>query len=259
MEILKIVVLGLIQGLTEFLPISSSGHLVITQKLFGINENQLLISVLLHFGTLIPVLIIFWEDIKEILSFKKEKRHFIFLIIVASIPTALMGIFFEDFFESLFASTISTAFMLIITGFILLIGDKLANYDKDITNFKWLNAIIVGIAQGLAIIPGISRSGSTITASLVQGLKKEDAARFSFILSIPVIGGAGLLKVGDAFSQGVSNFNTLAVVLGMISAVISGYIAIKYFIYILKSKKLIYFSYYLWIIGVIILLYEGIF
>jgi len=259
MEILKIIVLGLIQGLTEFLPISSSGHLVITQKLFGIKENQLLISVLLHFGTLIPVLIIFWQDIKEILIFKKEKRHFIFLIIIASIPTALMGIFFEDFFESLFASTTSTALMLIVTGFILLIGDRIASHDKEITNFKWLNAVLVGIAQGMAIIPGISRSGSTITASLVQGLKKEDAARFSFILSIPVIGGAGLLKVGDAFSQGVSNFNTLAIVLGMISAVISGYIAIKYFIYILKSKKLIYFSYYLWIIGVIILLYEGIF
>src|SRR6056297_3027135 len=119
MEILKIIVLGLIQGLTEFLPISSSGHLVITQKLFGIKENQLLISVLLHFGTLIPVLIIFWQDIKEILIFKKEKRHFIFLIIIASIPTALMGIFFEDFFESLFASTTSTALMLIVTCFIL--------------------------------------------------------------------------------------------------------------------------------------------
>ncbi len=259
MEILKIIVLGLVQGITEFLPISSSGHLVIMQKIFGIKENQLLITVLLHFGTLIPVLIIFWEDIKEILVFKKEKRHFIFLIIVASIPTALMGIFFEDFFENLFASTVSTAVMLIVTGFILLIGDRLANYDKEITNFKWLNAVLVGIAQGMAIIPGISRSGSTITASLVQGLKKEDAAKFSFILSIPVIGGAGLLKINDVFSQGVSNFNTLAIVLGMISAVISGYLAIKYFIYILKSKKLIYFSYYLWIIGTIILLYEGIF
>ncbi|MDZ7672378.1 MAG: undecaprenyl-diphosphate phosphatase [Halanaerobiales bacterium] len=259
MEIIKIIVLGFVQGLTEFLPISSSGHLVIMQKIFGIKENQLLITVLLHFGTLIPVLIIFWEDIKEILSFKKDKRHFIFLIIVASIPTALIGIFFEDFFENLFASTVSTAVMLIITGFILLIGDRLANYDKEITNFKWLNAVLVGIAQGMAIIPGISRSGSTITASLVQGLKKEDAAKFSFILSIPVIGGAGLLKINDAFSQGVSNFNTLAIVLGMISAVISGYLAIKYFIYILKSKKLIYFSYYLWIIGAIILLYEGIF
>ncbi|MGM0445729.1 MAG: undecaprenyl-diphosphate phosphatase [Bacillota bacterium] len=259
MEIIKIIVLGFIQGLTEFLPISSSGHLVIMQKIFGIKENQLLISVLLHFGTLIPVLIIFWQDIKEILSFKKEKRHFIFLIIVASIPTALMGIFFEDFFEKLFASTVSTAVMLIVTGFILLVGDRFADYDKEITNFKWLNAVLVGIAQGMAIIPGISRSGSTITASLIQGLKKEDAAKFSFILSIPVIGGAGLLKINDAFSQGVSNFNILAIVLGMITAVISGYAAIKYFIYILKSKKLIYFSYYLWIIGAIILLYEGIF
>jgi len=259
MEIIKIVILGLVQGLTEFLPISSSGHLVILQKLFAINENQLLISVLLHFGTLIPVLIVFRKDIIDILSFKKNKRHFIFLIIVASIPTAIMGIFFEDFFEKLFSSTISAAFMLIVTGFILLLGDRLANYDNTLSNFKWLNAILVGLAQGFAIIPGISRSGSTITASLIQGLEKEDAARFSFILSIPVIGGAGLLKVGDAFSQGVSNFNTLAIALGMISAVISGYIAIKYFIYILKSKKLIYFSYYLWIIGAIILLYEGIF
>src|SRR6056297_1532627 len=259
MEIIKIVILGLVQGLTEFLPISSSGHLVILQKLFAINENQLLISVLLHFGTLIPVLIVFRKDIIDILSFKKNKRHFIFLIIVASIPTAIMGIFFEDFFEKLFSSTISAAFMLIVTGFILLLGDRLANYDNTLSNFKWLNAILVGLAQGFAIIPGISRSGSTITASLIQGLEKEDAARFSFILSIPVIGGAGLLKITDAVSVGVNNLNITAVILGFISAVISGYIAIKYFLYILEKQKLIYFSYYLWIIGVIILLFEGLF
>ena len=259
MEIVKIIILGLIQGLTEFLPISSSGHLVIMQKIFNINQNQLLISVLLHFGTLIPVLIIFRDDILEILSFKKEKNHFTFLIIIASIPTAIMGFFFEDFFEKLFSSTISTALMLIVTGFILLIGDKLANYDREITNFKWLNAVFVGIAQGIAIIPGISRSGSTITASLIQGLKKEEAARFSFILSVPVIAGAGLLKVGEAFNTGVNNFNTTAIILGVISAIISGYVAIRYFIYILKKQKLIYFSYYCWIIGTIILLYEGLF
>ncbi len=259
MEILKIVILGIVQGLTEFLPISSSGHLVILQKLFNITQNQLLISVLLHFGTLIPVLIVFWDDIKEILFFKKEKRYFIFLIIIASIPTALMGIFFEDFFEKLFSSALSTAAMLIVTGFILYLGDKLADYDKEITNFKWLNAILVGIAQGIAIIPGISRSGSTITASLIQGLKKEDAARFSFILSIPVIGGAGLLKVGEAVSNGVTNFNITAIILGIISSIISGYIAIRYFIYILKKQKLIYFSYYCWIVGTFILLYEGLF
>ncbi|HMA59954.1 MAG TPA: undecaprenyl-diphosphate phosphatase [Halanaerobiales bacterium] len=259
MEIVKIVILGIIQGLTEFLPISSSGHLVIMQKLFNIEQNQLLISVLLHFGTLIPVLIVFWEDIKEILYFKKEKRYFIFLIIIASIPTALMGVFFEDFFEKLFSSTLSTASMLIVTGFILYLGDNLADYEKEITNFKWLNAVLVGIAQGIAIIPGISRSGSTITASLIQGLKKEEAARFSFILSIPVIGGAGLLKVGEAVNTGVTNFNMTAIILGIISSIISGYIAIRYFIYILKKQKLIYFSYYCWSIGTIILLYEGLF
>ncbi|MFO7815122.1 MAG: undecaprenyl-diphosphate phosphatase [Halanaerobiales bacterium] len=259
MEIIKIIILGLVQGLTEFLPISSSGHLVILQKLFAINENQLLISVLLHFGTLIPVLIVFKKDILEILSFKKSKRHFFFLIIVASIPTAIMGIFFEDFFEKLFRSTISTALMLIVTGFILLLADKLANYDKKITNFKGLNAVLVGVAQGFAIIPGISRSGSTITASLIQGLEKEDAARFSFILSIPVIGGAGLFKIKDAVQLGVQNFNIPAMVLGVLSAVISGYFAIKYFLYILKKQKLIYFSYYCWILGTFILLYEGLF
>ncbi len=259
MEIIKIVILGLVQGLTEFLPISSSGHLVILQKLFAINENQLLISVLLHFGTLIPVLIVFRKDIIDILSFKKNKRHFIFLIIVASIPTAIMGIFFEDFFEKLFSSTISAAFMLIVTGFILLLGDRLANYDNTLSNFKWLNAILVGLAQGFAIIPGISRSGSTITASLIQGLEKEDAARFSFILSIPVIGGAGLLKITDAVSVGVNNFNLTAMILGILSAIISGYIAIRYFIYILKKQKLIYFSYYCWILGTIILIYEGLY
>src|SRR6056297_22426 len=257
MGIIKLFSLGIVQGLTEFLPISSSGHLVIIQKLFAVKENQLLISVLLHFGTLIPVIIIFRKDIIEILKLKEEKRHFIFLIIIASLPTALIGIFFEDFFEKLFSSTISTAFMLIITGFILLIGDKLADYDKDISRFKWFNALLVGLAQGFAIIPGISRSGSTIVASLIQGLKKEEAARFSFILSIPVIGGVGLLKVSQAVNNGVDNFNITAMLSGVLGAIIAGYIAIRYFLFILKNKKLIYFSYYCWIVVFIILIIEG--
>ena len=258
MNILKSILLGLIQGITEFLPISSSGHLVIMQKVLGISEGQLTFNIFLHFGTLIPIVIIFWKDIKDIIFLKSEKKHLIWFIIVGSIPTGIIGFMFEDFFETLFSSALIAGFMLLITGLLLFFAEKIKGLGKNLDNFKSHNAFIVGVAQGMAIIPGISRSGSTIVACLFQKLKKEDAARYSFLLSIPAVGGANLLKIIDIFSQnyevGISWFS---IFIGTISAAIAGYFAIKYLLHILRKGSLIVFSYYCWVIGFIVILIAG--
>lgn len=254
MQILKAVFLGIIQGLTEFLPVSSSGHLVVLQKLLGFTSNQLTLNVFLHFGTLIPVIIIFWADIRKLIFFKKDQRHLAWLIVVGAIPTGLIGIFFEDFFARLFSSTLITGFMLIITGLLLFLSEQFANTNKTITEFKFTNAIIVGIMQGLAIIPGISRSGSTIVASLVQGLKREEAARYSFLLSVPVIFGASFLKITDTINTGLTTFSWSSIIAGTIAAGFAGYFAIKYLLHILRTGSLVLFSYYCWIIGLLIIL-----
>ncbi len=257
MEMSKIIFLGIIQGLTEFLPISSSGHLVIFQRVLDIHYEGLLLEVFLHFGTLIPVLIIFWQDIKEILFFKKEKRHLTWLILIGIIPTGLMGYFLEDFFEGLFSSVITVGFMLLVTGLLLYLVERVGQVNKDLSGMKTHNAIIVGIAQGLAVIPGISRSGTTIAASLFQGLDRESAARYSFLISIPVIFGAGLLKVSDAVTAGTSGLSWSLIIAGVIAAAVSGYFAIKYLLHILKSGSLVIFSYYCWGLGFLIIILAG--
>lgn len=259
MEIFKSILLGVIQGLTEFLPISSSGHLVIVQKLMGFKSSQLTLNVFLHFGTLIPVIIIFWQDIRRLLTFKKDRRHLTWLIFIGAIPTGLIGIFFEDFFVQLFSSTLITGFMLIITGLLLYLAERLSNTSKNIADFKYHNAIIVGIAQGLAIIPGISRSGSTIVGSLLQGLNREEAARYSFLLSVPVIFGAGLLQTKETLTTGLTGISWNSIIAGTFAAAIAGYFAIKYLLHILRTGSLIIFSYYCWTIGLLVIITAGLF
>lgn len=245
------ILLGVIQGLTEFIPVSSSGHLVITQYFLKIKEEQVLFNIILHIGTLIPIFIIFWQDIKDMILFKKEKRKETLYILLAIIPTGIIGILFEDFFENLFSNAYLTALMLIITGFILFITEKIDSGAKEVEDLKFWQPLLVGLAQGGAIIPGISRSGTTIVASLFQGLNREAAARFSFLMSIPVIGGAGFLQFLNILESGEFNLDLKIVLLGFFSAVISGYLAIKILLKVLKEKKLNYFSYYCWLVAVI--------
>lgn len=259
MEIIKVIILGIVQGLTEFLPVSSSGHLVIFQQFFGMETEQLTLEVFLHFGTLIPVFIIFWQDIKDILSFKKEKRRLTYLILIGIIPTGLMGFYLHDFFTRMFSSLLLVGFMLLITGFILFLSEKIVVVTKDINDLKEHNAIIIGIAQGMAMLPGISRSGSTIVASLFQGLNREDAARYSFLLSIPVILGASLLEAKEAMSVGLIDISVVQLILGTIAAAFSGYFAIKCLLQVLKKGSLLVFSYYCWTIGILIILRAGLF
>ena len=259
MDIFQAVFLGLIQGLTEFIPVSSSGHLVIFQNFFEIKENQLLFNVVVHIGTLIPIFIVFWKDIKEIIFLKKEKRKEIFYILIAIIPTGIIGILFEDFFETLFSNSFLTDLMLIITGIILHLSEKINSGDKEIGQLKLWQPLLVGIAQGGAIIPGISRSGTTIAASLSQGLNRKEAARFSFLISIPVIGGAGFLEFLDVMKSESINFEYKYLILGFLSASISGYFALKILLKVLTEKKLNYFSYYCWTVALIVLLIELLF
>ena len=188
------VLLGLIQGLTEFLPVSSSGHLVLGQALLNIDEHMLTFDVFVHVGTLLAVFVYFWQDIVSIL--KKPFCHFTALIVVGCIPAAIMGLVLDDIFTYLFSSVIAVACALIVTGVLLFFTDCF-NGSKTLDDMTLPQALLVGFFQGCAIAPGLSRSGSTIFGSLLCGLKRSDAARFSFIVSIPVILGAALKESLD--------------------------------------------------------------
>ncbi|MFW5787246.1 MAG: undecaprenyl-diphosphate phosphatase [Halanaerobiales bacterium] len=255
----RTIILGIIQGLTEFLPVSSSGHLVIFQSLLGLKQDNLTLNVFLHFGTLIPVFIIFWEDIIEIISFKREKRQLIWLIIIGTIPAGIIGYLFDGYLENLFTSTIIAGYMLLITGVLLYLAERIGNTKKLMDEFKIHNAFFVGLAQSFAILPGISRSGSTIFAALVQDLNREDAARFSFLLSIPVILGATFLKIKEVSELGLVGITYLELIFGTVAAALAGYIAIKYLLHIMRQGSLNVFAYYCWIIGLIIIIRAGLF
>ncbi len=259
MSTFEAVVLGLIQGLTEFLPVSSSGHLVIAHSLFNnINEPGLLFDTLLHFATLCAVIIFFRKKItKLILSFfgillpsqkisYYKNKNYIWGIVIASIPTALIGLSLKSPVETLFRSTSYVGYALIATSLLLLASDKVKNNNSEI---GIVSSFIIGIIQGLAVIPGISRSGSTIAVSLFLGIKREQAAEFSFLVSLPAIMGATLLQVKDIQSF---DMTMLPVYLtGMATAFISGLISIGIMMKIVKFAKLKFFALYCLIVGII--------
>ena len=267
MGYIEAIVLGLVQGLSEFLPISSSGHLALLQNLFEINEDKVIFfAVLLHIGTLVSIFIVYHKDIyalikelfllfKDIFTGKglriKERpiRKLGIMIIVSSIPTAIMGLLFSDYIDKIFGSLTVIAICWIITGFILLFSEKLKNNKKEIEGMKYRNAIFIGICQGLAIMPGISRSGSTIVGSLVTGLKREFAVEFAFLISIPAILGSAILEFPKAIKAGIEPSTIGPMIVGFLVAAISGYFAITTMIKIVSKHKMRYFSYYVWIIG----------
>lgn len=233
---------------------SSSGHLVIFQHLLGIQEPPLTFDTLVHLGTLIPVFVVFWPDIAEIL--KKPFSRLPILVVVGCIPAAAMGILLEPVFEKAFESLLVVGIGLLITGFILVLAEKLST--RDLRNKNWStmtawDAILIGVMQGIAITPGISRSGSTIAGSLLRGLNREYAARFSFLLSIPVIMGAGLLQLKDLPAGAFAGLNWIPYLVGPAVAAVSGYVAIKLVLRFVKSGRLSVFSYYCWAVGLITL------
>ena len=255
MNILEAVILGIVQGFTEFLPISSSGHLVVARQVFGIEEQTLSFEIILHLGSLIAVIAVFWKDILDLI--KKPFQNLTYMLILATIPAVIVGLFFKQQIEALFEGGIFLAICFIMTGLLLVYSDKIKNnkkYDKDI---RVPDALVIGCMQAIAIAPGISRSGSTITAGLHQGLSRETAARFSFLLSIPTILGASVLIIGDLESSegglGLVSAGALPMLFGFLAAMFSGYLSIRFMLDLIKKYKLRYFSYYIFALAGFIL------
>lgn len=251
MTTFQAVILGLLQGLTEFLPVSSSGHLVLMQSLFGITEGGMTFDILAHFGTLVAVFIVYRRDIANLIRHPLQRMNF--LIIVGAIPTAIIGFAFKDLFEQLFHSMLSVGISLLFTGFLLWIADLHRGGFKNERSTTFLDVIIIGICQGLAITPGVSRSGLTISSALIRGLDREMAAKYSFLLSIPVILGANLLEIKDIVTSGVVIDNYLPFIIGPLVAAVSGVFAIKFLLKLLKEGRLRIFSYYVWALGLIVI------
>ena len=276
MSYFEAIILGLVQGLAEFLPISSSGHLALLQQAFGIHEDKvLLFAVLLHVGTLISVFIVYWKDIWELIVelcltirdlctgkglrlAERPIRKLGVMIIVATIPTAIIGLVFSDFFDSLYNSVIPIGVGLIITGFLLIFAEKKGEANRGIQQMNFRNAIFIGLVQGVAICPGISRSGSPLFGSLICNLDRKFAVKFVFLISIPSILGSAVLEAPAALEAGVTAAEVGPVLVGMLVAAVSGLVAIKTMIKIVSDKKLSYFSYYVWALGLFVVLY-GIF
>ncbi len=251
MTIIDAVILGLVQGLTEFLPISSSGHLVIGQHLLNFSGPNLTFDIVLHLGTLLAVFVFFWKDIQKILlSFTNKGdphwRKVALLVLLGTVPTGLIGILFKDSFEKMFSSVQLVAVMLIVTGIILFAADRVSRADRPLFGIRFLDALVIGVVQGLAIIPGISRAGSTIATGLFLKIEADAAARFSFLLSIPAIMGAVVLEGKDILGHAMDGSGT-AFFAGFFTAAISGWLAIKILMEVLKRKRLSIFSYYCWL------------
>ncbi len=254
MTIFQAIILGVVQGIGEFLPISSSGHLVLFENIMGVEEPDMFFDILLHMGTLIPILVVFWEDIWKYI--KNPFQKYVYLLIVASIPAGVIGILFENYFEMLFAGTIFLGFGFIITGCLLLYADKPRDHSKGEKEMSYLDAVIIGFLQAFAMVPAVSRSGSTITGALSRGIDRETAAKFSFLMSIPVIGGAFLISVLQIII-GAETFDTtytIPYLFGFFASMLSGYLAIKFMLMVIKKAKLKYFSYYVFVLGILVIL-----
>lgn len=284
MNIFQSIFLGFLQGVAEFLPVSSSGHLAIFKNFFGLEEVGLAFDLLLHLGTLVAVFIVFWKDIWELIKegiaiiadscrniarfcsnkFKGGKheyvkvintayRKFVMLIIVSTIPTGIIGLIFKNKFNLDNPSLIIPGIGLLITGLMLLIVDDIPDRGRTPKDTTYGNAGIIGIAQGIATLPGISRSGTTLTVGLLNGLDRSFAVKYSFIMSIPAILGANILGLKDLFEPAnqISSGEFVNYLIGTVVAAVVGYVCIKTMLVIVKNKKLKYFSYYCFAMGVV--------
>ncbi|MEH6658885.1 undecaprenyl-diphosphate phosphatase [Leeuwenhoekiella marinoflava] len=256
MDIIDAIILGIIQGLTEFLPVSSSGHLELGKAILGdstLPEESLLFTVVLHFATALSTLVVFRKDIFEIVTglfqFKwNEETQFSLKIIISMIPAVIIGLFFEEQLESLFGGNILlVGMMLIITALLLWLADKAKDTQKPVT---YTNAFVIGIAQAIAMLPGISRSGATISTSVLLGNDKSKAARFSFLMVVPLIFGkiAKDILSGEITTES-GNFTALSI--GFVAAFVSGLIACTWMIKLVKKSKLSWFAVYCLIVGIL--------
>lgn len=249
--LLEHIILGIIQGLTEFLPISSTGHLVLFRKLFGLQEAGLPFDTMMHLGTMVAVVIIFWPEIKSILMnpFGKLTR----LLVVGTIPTGIIGLAFDDFFEEISRTGVTIGYEFLVTGFILWGVESMRRGHRKIDQINYTDALIIGTLQGAAILPAISRSGLTIAGSLMRGIDRADAARFSFLLSLPAILGAAVLQSKKLVEHPVETAAFIPMLVGTIFAAIAGYFAIRWMLRVISNGSMRGFAIYVWILGALIL------
>ena len=266
MEIMQAIILGIVQGATEFIPVSSSGHLVIVPWLLGWEKPSLLFDTMLHWGTLVAIFIVFWRDFLVLIrawfssllrrSLADPNARLAWFIIVGTIPAVVAGLLFDDFLESMFLNPQAVGFFLLITAGLLAGSEQLIRRSlaaRELDQMKWSDAIVIGVVQSFALLPGISRSGSTIAAGLGCGIRRDLAARFSFLLGTPAILGAGLLQLvksigQDAVSLSGSFVPTAA---GFIVAAVVGVLAIRFLLYYLRNRTLYIFSMYCLIVGLL--------
>ncbi|MGN0506813.1 MAG: undecaprenyl-diphosphate phosphatase [Lachnospiraceae bacterium] len=285
MSIIEAIIMGLVQGLAEFLPISSSGHLAIFKQILHIEvETGLLFDVLLHLGTLVAIFVAFWKDVKALIyegfciigdffknafyaaanlfADKEHKRkyvpmaatpyrRFVLLVIVSTIPTGIIGVLFQDIIETAAAGILVPGIMLLVTGVLLLVADYAKSGNLTEANTSYPKALVLGIAQGAATLPGLSRSGTTIATGLLCGFDRSFAVRYSFIMSIPAVLGAALLEIKDFEPAMVASSELLAYLIGTVVAAVVGYISIKTMLVVVRGKKFKYFSFYCFFVGVI--------
>lgn len=255
MSFLEAIFLGIVQGFSEFLPISSSGHLVLFQKILGIKEGALSFDIALHFATLVAVVVVYLRKILEIIRrpFSKLPLY----IVLGTIPIGVLGLLFNDLIESFFESGATLGIGFIFTGIVLMYADTIGKKTRSFSELKVKDPLVIGTAQAVAMLPAVSRSGMTISSALALGIERKTAADFSFLLSIPAILAAVVL---DLYKMIQSGENALAAVglgpvaIGMLFAAISGFVAVKAMLRLINNKKLCYFSYYLWALGGLVLL-----
>lgn len=263
MDVIDAIIIGIIQGLTEFLPVSSSGHIELAKEVLNAQvpgENNMVLTIVLHAATALSTIVIFRKDILQIIKglvqFKwNDDFKFSLNIVISMIPAALIGVLFEDELDAFFTGQVMlVGFMLLITGVLLLLADKAKNTLKSVGIPE---AIIVGIAQAIAMLPGISRSGATIGTSVLLGVDRSKAARFSFLMVVPLIMG----KMAKDLLSGELNFNssqTLALGSGFVAAFITGLLACTWMIKLVRNSQLKYFSYYCFAVGIIAIVYAAV-
>ncbi len=263
MDIFQSFVLGMVQGLGEFLPISSSAHLILTPWLFNWKDPGLAFDVALHWGTLLAVLVYFRTDIRDLIrgfwhSLFKSTRNFqnniyqklSWLLLIASVPGAIIGKLLEEKAETIFRNPLLIAITLSSFGLVLWLADFLGKKTKNLDRITKLDALLIGLGQALSIIPGVSRSGSTIAAGMALGFRREDAARFSFLMSVPIIFGAGLVGL----KRGIGGVGFLELAVGFLSAAVFGFLSIKYLLRYISSHDYKLFVWYRLILAAIILI-----
>ncbi|MDD5764752.1 MAG: undecaprenyl-diphosphate phosphatase [Candidatus Marinimicrobia bacterium] len=263
MNSIESLILGIFQGFAEFLPISSSGHLVILQRLFNLTSDNIAFEVSVHFGTLLSVIAIYYSDLwKMIVSFfsglfSKKFRHdeyfrLAVFVVIATIPAGIVGVVFSDFIESIFHSVRLVGVTLMITGVLLFLTRFVKIQDRKLGGW---NSVLIGVFQAIAILPGISRSGATISAGLFCGISRLEAARFSFLLSVPAVFGAAILEGKDALAFGAPALDFKILSIGLISSFIVGYLSLKFLLKIVQSGKFSWFAPYCLLVGFLTLLF----